>query len=80
MTTEPIRRELIAGDEPPTDIQLLLQAATLTAAIAIAIASMGCSVSDEADLHATPAEPNTNIAHATPQPDATQGNVQDMTY
>lgn len=80
MTTEPIRRELIAGDEPPTDIQLLMQAATLAAALAIALASMGCNVSDEADLHAAPAEPNTNVAHLAPQEGAGQGNVQDMTY
>lgn len=80
MTTEPLPRELVAGDEPPTDIQLLMQAATLAAAVAIAIASMGCTVSDEADLHAAPAEQNTNVAHLTPQEGASQGNVQDMTY
>lgn len=80
MKTESLPRELIALDEPPTDIQLLMQAATLAAGIAIALASMGCNVADEADLHASPAEPATNVARAAPQEGATQGNVQDLTY
>jgi hypothetical protein len=80
MRTEPLNRELTAGEEAPNDIQLMMQATTLLAGIAIAIAMMGCDVSDEADLHAAPAEQNTNVAHATPQEGATQGNVQDMTY
>lgn len=79
MRTDPLPFEFTAG-EPATDIQLLLQAATLTAAVAIALASMGCSVSDEADLHAEPADHNTNVAHLAPQEGAAQGNVQDMTY
>ena len=77
---EPLHGEAIAGDAPYSDIQLLMQAATLMAGIAIALASTGCNVRDEADLHAAPAELNTNVAHATPQEGATQGNVQDMTY
>ncbi|HET7401485.1 MAG TPA: hypothetical protein VFJ62_06875 [Usitatibacter sp.] len=60
------------------DIQLLVHAAWLLAGMAIAIA--GCSVSDEADLHAQRADPGRNIAHAPPQPNATTGNVEDLTY
>jgi hypothetical protein len=50
------------------------------AGVVIALAAMGCSVSDEADLHASAPEPHANVAHAAPQPGAAQGNVQDLTY
>jgi len=60
------------------DIQLLVHAAWLLAGMAIALA--GCSVSDEADLHAQAREPARNIAHAPPQPGAASGNVEDLTY
>ncbi len=80
MRHESLTRELIAADEPANEFQFLLQATTLAAGVAIALASMGCNVADEADLHATPADPATNVAHAAPQDGAAQGNVQDMTY
>jgi hypothetical protein len=60
------------------DIQLLVHAAWLLAGMAIALA--GCSVSDEADLHAQAPNPAQNIAHAPPQPGAASGNVEDLTY
>ena len=60
------------------DIRLLVHAAWLLAGMAIALA--GCSVSDEADLHAQAPNPGQNIAHAAPQPTAVSGNVEDLTY
>ncbi|HET7401793.1 MAG TPA: hypothetical protein VFJ62_08435 [Usitatibacter sp.] len=60
------------------DIQLLVHAAWLLAGMAIALA--GCSVSDEADLHTQAPNAGQNIAHAPPQPGATSGNVEDLTY
>jgi len=60
------------------DIQLLVHAAWLLAGMAIALA--GCTVSDEADLHAQAREPARNIAHAPPQPGTASGNVEDLTY
>jgi uncharacterized membrane protein len=83
MRTESITREIQAGvREPASDIQLLMHGAWLVAGIAIALASAGCTVADEADLHASPApgSANVNVAHMTPQAKDPGGNVQDLTY
>ena len=80
MRTEPISREIHSQlQEPPSDIQLLMHAAWLLAGVAIALA--GCTATDEANLHATPAnDASQNVAHLTPQTKESGGNVQDMTY
>jgi hypothetical protein len=62
----------------PNDIQMMVHGAWLLAGIAIALA--GCTVADEASLHDVPANPNTNVAHMQPAPNAQSGNVQDLTY
>jgi hypothetical protein len=55
---------------------MLVHSAWLLAGIAIMLAA--CSAADDAALRAAPEA--TNIAHATPQPNAASGNVQDLTY
>ena len=81
MRYEPIHPEMHDGArEQASDIQLLMQAATLLAGVAIAMASAGCNVADEADLHASQPSANANVARAEPQKTAASGNVQDLTY
>ena len=81
MRHEPISFELHAGErETASDVQMLVQASVLVAGIVIAMGMSGCSVADEADLHAAAPEANQNVAHAQPAPTASAGNVQDLTY
>jgi len=79
MRTEPISREIEAGAfEPPSEVQMMMHAAWLLAGVAIALAAAGCTGADAAKV--APTNPNENVAHAKPATNASEGNVQDLTY